>query len=247
MGITAAASLRDRKRRETRDRIVSAARSLFAEHGFAAVTVARIGTAAGVSAKTVFNYFPVKEGLFFAGDPPADERLPRLVARRPAGESAYQAVRRYAVEGTDAPAGLVRAVRERLPGESVYEAIERFRAAPEPPAGPHPDVVAARARAYLASPELTTYARDRFAGQEVELADVLTADTGAPADDPLPPVAAAALIAPLRWAFTNAQQLLADGTAPAEVAARRAAGLARAYELLGADLAGYARRPAGTP
>jgi AcrR family transcriptional regulator len=41
------------------------ATQLIAQRGFDAVTVADIAAAAGVSTKTVFNYFPRKEDLFF--------------------------------------------------------------------------------------------------------------------------------------------------------------------------------------
>jgi AcrR family transcriptional regulator len=55
--------LRDRKKRETRQRISDVATQLFAENGFDAVTVEQVAAAAGVSKMTVFNYFPRKEDL----------------------------------------------------------------------------------------------------------------------------------------------------------------------------------------
>ena len=57
--------LRERKKAETRQAISDVATRLFEARGFEAVTVAEIATAANVSAKTVFNYFPAKEDLFF--------------------------------------------------------------------------------------------------------------------------------------------------------------------------------------
>jgi AcrR family transcriptional regulator len=57
--------LRDRKKRETRETITAAAMALFGERGYDAVTVADVAPAAGVSEKTVFNYFPSKEDLVF--------------------------------------------------------------------------------------------------------------------------------------------------------------------------------------
>ena len=74
------AGARERKRQETRARIVDAAAELFAERGFDAVSVMEIAKHAGVVEKTVFNHFPVKEGLVFDADPPMRARTP---GRRP--------------------------------------------------------------------------------------------------------------------------------------------------------------------
>jgi AcrR family transcriptional regulator len=70
-------SRRERKKRATREAIVATARRLFAERGFETVTVAEVAAAADVSEKTVFNHFPTKEDLAFAG---REERLKRLLA-----------------------------------------------------------------------------------------------------------------------------------------------------------------------
>jgi AcrR family transcriptional regulator len=59
--------LRERKKRAARATIAATARRLFAERGFDAVTVAEVAAAADVSEKTVFNHFPTKEDLAFAG------------------------------------------------------------------------------------------------------------------------------------------------------------------------------------
>src|SRR5215208_3013164 len=79
--------LRERKKRVAREAIAATARRLFAERGFDTVTVAEIAAAADVSEKTVFNHFPTKEDLAFAG---REEGLMRLVAditERPPGAS----------------------------------------------------------------------------------------------------------------------------------------------------------------
>src|SRR4051794_27529383 len=57
--------LRQRKKAKTRQRIAETARDLFVERGFEAVTVSEIADAADVSQKTVFNYFPTKEDIFY--------------------------------------------------------------------------------------------------------------------------------------------------------------------------------------
>src|SRR3982751_5006220 len=55
--------LRERKKRQMRQRLSDVATELFLERGFEAVRVAEIAAACGVSEKTVFNYFPSKEAL----------------------------------------------------------------------------------------------------------------------------------------------------------------------------------------
>ena len=57
--------LRESKKLHTRQVIADAAMQLFAQRGFDHVTVAEVAEAAAVSEKTVFNYFPTKEDLFF--------------------------------------------------------------------------------------------------------------------------------------------------------------------------------------
>lgn len=74
---------RARKKRLVRENITATARELFAERGFDAVTVAEIATAADVSEKTVFNHFPRKEDLAFAGREHGIERLVAEIIERP--------------------------------------------------------------------------------------------------------------------------------------------------------------------
>ncbi|WP_280433884.1 TetR family transcriptional regulator [Nocardia carnea] len=57
--------LRERKRQATRAAIVRAATELFLDRGFAATSVTDIATAAGVSRRTFFLYFPSKEDVLF--------------------------------------------------------------------------------------------------------------------------------------------------------------------------------------
>lgn len=65
--MTPSESLRDRKRRETRERIVDAAFALFADRGFDQVTVEDIAESAAVGRTTFFRYFGDKQEVVFAG------------------------------------------------------------------------------------------------------------------------------------------------------------------------------------
>ncbi len=57
-------SRRERKKEETKERIVEAAFALFRKHGVEATTVEEICERADVAKGTFFNYFPRKEAVF---------------------------------------------------------------------------------------------------------------------------------------------------------------------------------------
>ncbi len=85
--------LRARKKRAARESIAATARRLFAERGFDAVTVAEVAAAADVSEKTVFNHFPTKEDLAFAGREEGIARLVADITERPPGASVLDVFR----------------------------------------------------------------------------------------------------------------------------------------------------------
>ncbi|GGS74405.1 TetR/AcrR family transcriptional regulator [Streptomyces violaceus] len=97
-----AEGLRERKKRETRQRISDIATGLFLEHGFVTVTIADVAEAADVSVNTVYNYFPAKEDLFFDRSQGVVDRLSRWVRGRDPGESAARAVLRELRAETEA-------------------------------------------------------------------------------------------------------------------------------------------------
>ncbi|MGW0516296.1 TetR/AcrR family transcriptional regulator [Crossiella sp. NPDC003009] len=93
--------LRERKKRETRQRISNVATELFLARGFDAVTVAEVAEAAEVSKMTVFNYFPRKEDLYLDRHEEIIEVLTSAITGR--GElSVTAAVRRLCHELTAA-------------------------------------------------------------------------------------------------------------------------------------------------
>lgn len=85
--------LRERKKRAAREAIATTARRLFAERGFDAVTVAEVAAAAHVSEKTVFNYFPTKEDLAFAGREEGIAQFVTAIADRAGTESVLDVFR----------------------------------------------------------------------------------------------------------------------------------------------------------
>ena len=86
--------LRESKKLLMRQVIADEAMRLFATRGFDHVTVAEVAAAAGVSDKTVFNYFPTKEDLFFDEVPRREAALVDAISGREPGESILSALRR---------------------------------------------------------------------------------------------------------------------------------------------------------
>jgi AcrR family transcriptional regulator len=87
------AELREKKKRETRQRISDVATALFYERGFEGVTVEEIANAAQVSKVTVFNYFVRKEDLFLDREHEVMELLGGALTRREPGQSPLAALR----------------------------------------------------------------------------------------------------------------------------------------------------------
>ena len=89
--------LREAKKLHTRQQIADKAMRLFAVRGFDHVTVAEVAAASGVSEKTVFNYFPTKEDLFFDEIPRREAALLEAITSREPGDSILAALRRLQV------------------------------------------------------------------------------------------------------------------------------------------------------
>src|SRR5438477_6168905 len=70
---------------------------LFVKRGFDHVKVSDVAEAVGVSEKTVFNYFPTKEDLFFDEVPARAAALVGAVRNRKPGESIITALRRLQI------------------------------------------------------------------------------------------------------------------------------------------------------
>ena len=86
---------RERKKQRTREQIVEAAYTLFAERGFQATTVADIAAAADIAPRTFFSYFPSKEAVVFHDFDGLFVSLEEAIHSRPEGETAIDALRRW--------------------------------------------------------------------------------------------------------------------------------------------------------
>lgn len=114
--------LRERKKREVRVRIADAALELFAERGFDRTTVAEVAAAADVSVKTVFNYFPAKEDLFFDRTEEVEQRWLDAVADRRPGESVLAGLRRASLgRFRDHPHGRTTQFRRVMAGSAALQ------------------------------------------------------------------------------------------------------------------------------
>jgi AcrR family transcriptional regulator len=83
----ASPGLRQRKQRETRERLKRAAMTLFLERGFEATTIDEIATAADMSRRSFFHYFASKEDVVAAWQEDAAAALVTEILARPADES----------------------------------------------------------------------------------------------------------------------------------------------------------------
>jgi AcrR family transcriptional regulator len=77
---------RDRRTRETRERIADAALDLFASQGYADTTIDQIAAAAGVGRRTIFRYFATKREILFDHLAVRREDAIRSLEDRPASE-----------------------------------------------------------------------------------------------------------------------------------------------------------------
>ena len=197
----------------TREAIVDAAAQLFTERGFDHVSVMEIAQRAGVVEKTVFNHFPVKEGLVFETDPPMRAALLEAVRRRPVGESVAAAA-----------------------GSFVVAAVSQL-GSPAAAEG-----VAEMARVIRGSRTLQVREKEILGMLTDTLAEQITLETRATAGELEPWLAANAVLGLYSALLDLARErVLAGGSGPELVAELRTRGQ-RGLALLQFGLAGYAKR-----
>ncbi|MFI5897045.1 TetR family transcriptional regulator [Actinoplanes sp. NPDC051513] len=85
--------LREQTRSVVRSLLARTAVELFAEKGFDDTTVEEVAAAAGVSRRTLFNYFRNKEDLALSGLDEQGELIAARFAQRPADEGAWASLR----------------------------------------------------------------------------------------------------------------------------------------------------------
>ncbi len=104
-------TLRQRRSEQLRSEIERAALREFAQRGYAAVTVDDIASAAGISVRTFFRYFPAKDDVLVAELRRTIDRIAADLATRPTEESAVEALR-HALLSQVAVLGVERVVPE---------------------------------------------------------------------------------------------------------------------------------------
>ncbi|MEU1510873.1 TetR family transcriptional regulator [Streptomyces sp. NPDC005811] len=92
-------SLRERKKRRTRDALLRAAVELFVSRGYEHTTVDAIAEAVDVSPRTFFRYFAGKEEAALGLVELTVERFVQAVRERPAHEPPMEALRQAVLDG----------------------------------------------------------------------------------------------------------------------------------------------------
>jgi AcrR family transcriptional regulator len=171
-----------------------------------------IAKRAGVVEKTVFNHFPVKEGLVFDADPPMRAALLDAVRRRPSGESVSAAAGSFVVSAV-----------------SVLGALEAA------------DGVARMARIVRGSRVLQVREREILVELTDALAALVAEETGARGDVE-PWLAAHAVLGLYASLLELARDRVVDGVEGQELTAELLYQGRRGLSLLQFGLAGYAKR-----
>ncbi|RJQ82168.1 TetR/AcrR family transcriptional regulator [Amycolatopsis panacis] len=206
--------LRERKKRETVERITGAALALFVERGFDAVTIAEVAEAADVAVNTVYHHFRVKEDLVLPPDEASAGRLAGIVRQRAPGVSAAGAVLahlRGEIRRRERTIGLTPGFGRVLP-------------------------------MMLAAPTLAARLRDLGEQMVGELTEVLFEETGADRADPVPGLVSAQIGWVHSLLYAEIGKRTVAGEQPDDIA-KAAEDLLDAVEgLLGARVLTYATR-----
>jgi len=94
----AEAGLRERKRRETLQRITEAGMRLFIKQGYANTTLDEIAAEAGISRRTFFYYFKSKDEILLSMQRSNSDTLAAAVRRAPQGKKPLDTIRDAVIE-----------------------------------------------------------------------------------------------------------------------------------------------------
>jgi AcrR family transcriptional regulator len=220
--MTAEVGLRERKKQRTRQLIADTARRLFAEHGFDAVTVAQIAREADVAEKTVFNYFPTKEDLFYSRLEAFEEELVAAVRDRDPGKSVLEGFADFILQ----PRGIFD-LGARGDDDAATERMRTIT------------------RVITESPALLARERLVFDRYTESLAAAIAEETGAAPDDAAPRAAASALLGVHRALIAYVRRRTIAGDSVREIAPAVRSQAQAALELLERGLGDYALNRGG--
>jgi AcrR family transcriptional regulator len=213
-------SLRERKKQQTREHIAATARELFAERGFERVTVAEIARAAEVAEKTVFNYFPTKEDLFYSRLESFEEELLGSIRERAPDTTVLDACAGFLLT----PRGVF-ASRARDDRSAALEELRTIT------------------RVITESPALLAREQHVFERYTISLAALLAGETGARPEDVEARVVANALIGVHRALIDAVRRRVLAGEDDLDRLARDLRAAARrALRRLESGLGSYGRR-----
>jgi len=213
--------LRERKKQRTRQLIADTARRLFAERGFEAVTVAEVARAAEVAEKTVFNYFPTKEDLFYSRLEAFQEEILSAVRTRKAGQTVLAAFRAFLLQ----PRGAFDL--EASGGDE--EATRQLQT---------------MSRVITASPALLARERQVYDQYATALATLIADETGSPGAEVTARAVASALLGAHRALLAYSRERTLAGAPASQVASEVRAQAEQAFAQLEHGLGDYAvRRP----
>jgi AcrR family transcriptional regulator len=213
--------LRERKKQRTRQLIADTARRLFAERGFEAVTVAEVARAAEVAEKTVFNYFPTKEDLFYSRLEAFQEEILSAIRTRRAGETVLAAFRAFLLQP--------RGVFDLEASGGDEEATRQLQM---------------MSRVITASPALLARERRVFDQYAQALAALIADETGAPGADVQARAVATALLGVHRALLDYSRERALAGARASQVASEVRAQAQQTFAQLERGLGDYAvKRP----
>jgi AcrR family transcriptional regulator len=194
--VSPAEGLRERKKRLMRRQLSDTATAMFLERGFDAVRVAEVARACGVSEKTVFNYFPVKEALIM-------DRLEGTLAALRAGLSdpaltPVQAALMILDRELAGLTGLLASQEQAVQGQASRDQASHRQAGQERAGQEHPSPRRQAIRRFgdliRATPSLRAYQAEMMEQSVSVATEILAARAGMAADDPEPQIAARALL-----------------------------------------------------